>query len=314
MARAKVISFINYKGGTGKTTSTYHIGCSLAQHHGKKVLLIDIDPQTNLTFLCSTVTNWQKFKQQVGTIASLYRTFRSREYIDIGGLIWRSPISIPGGKRLNRLDLIPGDLDLFGEDFECDPLGEEQIFAPTKAERIILQRSFIRSVVRQIEGEYDFILIDCPPDFYLLTQNALLASDIFVVTVIPDYLSTLGLTTLLGKVKWLTERLSQVAASVTGKRYSSSVVIPGGILFVKVRTTGSGIARAHEQTMNHIKRILIGQNERTHYVFRNFTTELIGYSEAGEERLPVWECRTSNARRAARQYQKITEEFLLRFA
>lgn len=60
MARAKVISVINYKGGVGKTTTTYHLGCSLAQHFNKKVLLIDIDPQTNLTFLCVTVEKWEE--------------------------------------------------------------------------------------------------------------------------------------------------------------------------------------------------------------------------------------------------------------
>jgi len=53
MSKAKIISVINYKGGVGKTTSAYHIGCSLAQHYHKRVLLIDIDPQTNLTFLCA---------------------------------------------------------------------------------------------------------------------------------------------------------------------------------------------------------------------------------------------------------------------
>ena len=50
---AKVISFINYKGGVGKTTTTFHVGCGLAMFEpNKKVLLIDADPQTNLTFLC----------------------------------------------------------------------------------------------------------------------------------------------------------------------------------------------------------------------------------------------------------------------
>ena len=52
---AKIISFINYKGGVGKTTTTYHIGCCLAEEHGKKGLMVDIDPQTNLTFLCAPV-------------------------------------------------------------------------------------------------------------------------------------------------------------------------------------------------------------------------------------------------------------------
>ena len=54
----KVVSFINYKGGVGKTTSAYHVACSLAQHRRQRVLMIDIDPQTNLTFLCADVQRW----------------------------------------------------------------------------------------------------------------------------------------------------------------------------------------------------------------------------------------------------------------
>src|ERR1700752_1902399 len=61
---AKVIAFINYKGGVAKTTTTYHVGCSLAQHFGKRVLFVDIDPQTNLTFLCASIMEWQRFKTE----------------------------------------------------------------------------------------------------------------------------------------------------------------------------------------------------------------------------------------------------------
>ena len=56
MAKTKVFAFINYKGGVAKTTSTYHIGCWLAGIEHKRVLLIDIDPQTNLTFLAHVKT------------------------------------------------------------------------------------------------------------------------------------------------------------------------------------------------------------------------------------------------------------------
>jgi len=62
-AMGKVISFINYKGGVGKRTTTYHIGCYLALFHNKKVLLIDTDPQTNLTFLCAIYERWRHFKK-----------------------------------------------------------------------------------------------------------------------------------------------------------------------------------------------------------------------------------------------------------
>ena len=79
MKKAKVISFINYKGGVAKTTSTYHIGCCLADFQQKKVLLIDIDPQTNLTFLCASVENWKKQKSNTGTIATIYKRFLEKK-------------------------------------------------------------------------------------------------------------------------------------------------------------------------------------------------------------------------------------------
>lgn len=76
MALAKVVSFINYKGGVGKTTTTYYIGCALAQFQGKRVLLIDIDAQTNLTFLCAPFEKWAAFKKNNGTVATMYRRYR----------------------------------------------------------------------------------------------------------------------------------------------------------------------------------------------------------------------------------------------
>ena len=63
----KVVSFINYKGGVGKTTTAYHFSCSLAQHHGQRVLMIDIDPQTNLTFLCITEDRSQRNRKPSGS-------------------------------------------------------------------------------------------------------------------------------------------------------------------------------------------------------------------------------------------------------
>lgn len=75
MTGAKVFAFINYKGGVAKTTSTYHIGCWLAGLKEKKVLLIDIDPQTNLTFLCASIDDWETRKSKVGTIATMYKRY-----------------------------------------------------------------------------------------------------------------------------------------------------------------------------------------------------------------------------------------------
>ena len=116
MANAKVFSFINYKGGVAKTTSAYHVGCWLAGVKHKNVLLIDIDPQTNLTFLCASIGDWQRRKSRVGTIATMYRRYLQKKPIDAKKYIWKNPIRLRDGRFHPRIDLIPCDIDLIGED------------------------------------------------------------------------------------------------------------------------------------------------------------------------------------------------------
>jgi chromosome partitioning protein len=108
MRMAKVISFINYKGGVGKSTTAYHIGCSLALHHGKRVMLVDGDPQTNLTFLCASPERWQEFRDSHGTLASLYRAHLDGASFDVRQAIWRSPIEMAGRSKGAGSDQLVG--------------------------------------------------------------------------------------------------------------------------------------------------------------------------------------------------------------
>jgi chromosome partitioning protein len=103
---ARVIAFINYKGGVAKTTTTYHVGCSLAQHLRKRVLLIDIDPQTNLTFLCASIEEWEEFKRETGTIATMYQRFLDKQPVDTKRYIWRQPVGAAIKQRIQNLDLV----------------------------------------------------------------------------------------------------------------------------------------------------------------------------------------------------------------
>jgi cellulose biosynthesis protein BcsQ len=114
VARAKVISFINYKRGVGNSTTTYHVSCSLARDHNKKVLPIDIDPQTNLTFLCAPIEAWEK-EAEGRTIANLYQRFLDRKPLDTNRFIWQTPIQV-GRRHVSNVNLIPCDVDLLGED------------------------------------------------------------------------------------------------------------------------------------------------------------------------------------------------------
>lgn len=311
---AKVISFINYKGGVGKTTTTYHVGCSLAQHHGKKVLLVDIDPQTNLTFLAVDYPDWERFKGNNGTIKTLYARYQRKIQLQTRRCIWQSPIGHGRATKVHNVDLLPCDIDLLGEDLGgAVPIPPSQVDGnPFKvlqkhAKDTLREWLFLKKALSEVQDIYDFILIDCPPNIYMMTQNALVASQRYVVTTIPEYLSIIGMQILARKVREISQRVSQMA---TLAGYSDTTVAElGGIVLVKVRIGGSLVTNQHESGTAEMQSAFPGM------CFDANTTELIGYSEAAASRLPIWLTPTQAARRAASklQYENITTEFLRRF-
>ncbi len=306
-----VISFINYKGGVGKTTSAYHVACSLAQHHRQKVLMIDIDPQTNLTFLCANYERWERRKRNTGTITNLYKRYVDRQPLDINRFIWNDPVVI-GRYPISGLDLIPCDIDLLGEDVGGGTIvGTFPTFRALQenSQQYLRELSFLRSVVDDTEDKYQWVIIDCPPNLYLMTQNALHASDYYVVTAIPDHLSTIGLNILTRKVRDIGNRIS-AARTFAGQDDVKTIAELGAIVFVKVRMGGDMTTTTHADRMQTIEREQYARGK----VVSTHTTEYIGYSEAAENQVPVWEHGSTNARRAAQtyQYQSITQELVNR--
>lgn len=310
MSKAKIFSFINYKGGVAKTTSTYHIGCWLAGLKQKRVLLIDIDPQTNLTFLCASIEDWRRRRERVGTIADMYRRFLDNKPIDVRRYLWREPIRLRNGRRHPKIDLIPCDVELIGED-----IGSGQVAGAypsmemlrRNAEQFLRDRDFLVKVIDEVRDDYDYVLIDCPPNLYLMTQNALCASDHYIVTAIPDHLSTIGLNILIRKVQDI-DNLMKNAVVIAGRKEGRNRVAKfGAVLFVRVRIGGSKLTTAHESRMKAIRSDL--------QCFDTHTTELIGYTEAAENSLPVWLHDSDNARRATekQEYPYIVEELLEKF-
>lgn len=308
---AKVVSFINYKGGVGKTTTAYHVACSLAQHYNQRVLMIDIDPQTNLTFLCATIDQWRRRQRNRQTIADLYHRYVEGQPLDTNRFIWNDVVVV-GRYPIRGLDLIPCDIDLLGED-----VGGGQVVGTfstmqalrQSADRFIRELSFLKRVIEDTSDKYEWVVIDCPPNLYLMTQNALHASDYYVVTAIPDHLSTIGLNILTRKVGDIGGRISNVLP-LAGQDGVRPIAKFGAIVFVKVRLGGSRITTTHSDTMNSISLEPFAQDK----VVKKYTTELIGYSEAAENMVPVWEHNSENARRVARnnEYPEITRELMLK--
>lgn len=140
-----------------------------------------------------------------------------------------------------------------------------------------------------------------------MTQNALCASDHYIVTAIPDHLSTIGLNTLIRKVRAIDDLMKNAAVIAGRKEGRNRVAKFGAVLFVRVRIGGSRLTAAHESRMEDIR------SDRQ--CFDKHTTELIGYTEAAANSLPVWLYDSDNARRATekQEYPSIVEELLEKF-
>ena len=171
MSECKVIAIANQKGGVGKTTTTFNLGVAL-QNQGKKVLVVDADPQGDLTTYMGYSENELKT-----TMANLMESVIYDAQLDTNKAILHSDEGI---------DLIPSDLDL----------------SATEAMLVnAMSREFtIRNVLNNVKENYDYILIDCMPSLGMLTINTLACSDKIIVPVQDHFLAAKGMGHLLKTV------------------------------------------------------------------------------------------------------------------
>ena len=169
-----VISLLNHKGGVGKTTSAINIGAGLVEL-GKRVLLIDLDPQANLSLSLG-------IPRQKSTI---YEALRGESEL------------VPYTVKEN-MDVITSTLDLSGAEMELiNEAGREYI---------------LRELLEVVEEDYDYVIIDCPPSLGLLTLNALTSSTFVYIPLQTEFLALQGLTKIkqiIDKVRFrLNKKLS----------------------------------------------------------------------------------------------------------
>lgn len=171
----RIYALANQKGGVGKTTTAVNLGAYLA-HYGKRVLLVDIDPQANATSSLGIDKN--------ALSRSIYDALVGSE----------SPLSLTMVTRCVGLDLIPSSPGLAGAEIELlEMVGREMR---------------LRQVLQPVRPRYDFILIDTPPSLGMLTVNALTASDGVLIPVQCEYLPLEGLAQLLHTIELVRQRLN----------------------------------------------------------------------------------------------------------
>ena len=207
----EIVSVINYKGGVGKTTLTANLGAELAWR-GYSVLLVDLDAQASLTFSFIKPDDWLNNYSDTTTIKQWFDSFESGTPFSLSDIIF-APRRV--ARRLRRrdgsLDLIASHLGLINVDLElATKLGGVNL---TQAKRNFLSvHSILVDGLNEIDSErYDVVLIDCPPNFNIVTKTAIVASDYILVPARPDYLSTLGIDYLIRSTNTLIREYNEYA-------------------------------------------------------------------------------------------------------
>lgn len=161
--KARVVSVINHKGGVGKTTTTGYLGEAIARK-GFKVLLIDLDPQGNLS---------QIFDVDIQDNAQVYYSL----------------------VKLDNLFIYP-----IGENLAISPSDIELARAETELLNKVGGEQRLKILISRVSQDYDFILIDCPPSLNILTMSAMQASNSCLITLLPEMSALKGLNTLVERI------------------------------------------------------------------------------------------------------------------
>jgi chromosome partitioning protein len=171
---ARKIVFANQKGGVGKTTSSVNLGAYLAQM-GKRVLLIDFDPQGNMTSAVGADEELDGIYEVISGHVSLYEA------------VQRTPVE--------NLFVVGSNINLTGANVEL--VNEER------------KEYYLKNQLDQVEHEWDFIIIDCPPSLGVLTLNGLVAADYVVIPLQCEYFALEGLTMLMRTIKNIQKQLNR---------------------------------------------------------------------------------------------------------
>lgn len=225
---AKVISFINLKGGVAKTTTTVGTATILAGTYGKKVLVVDLDPQTNCTTMLIGEDKWKELNENGHTLATLFKdAIEETNNFDLEKTLQKNVSNI---RDVTGLDLIPSSLDMIDIQDRLAMVPKGQFFSNNPTE-------IIKRALKPILADYDYVLIDCPPNMGLITLNGLRISQGYIIPTIPDVLSTYGIPQIINRVNKYSDAIGEDIMCI-------------GIVATKVR----GQSSLHGRTLDVLRR------------------------------------------------------------
>lgn len=232
---AKVVSIINLKGGVGKSTLTMLLGEYLAFRHSRRVLLIDMDAQANLSYCMMHPDSVRSQDREGRTSYHLFRDALHGEYSDIENFIATPPLRVSNVARSSmttfgtNIHMIVSTPNVAELDEELLTLWENGEAMPSDI------RSTLKLYLELARDRYEYVLIDCPPGLSLFSSAALIASDYYISPIIPEPLSLQG-------VDLVQARASQLRANA---KYDTQIEFRGTVLNIvkHYRNTHSSVAQ-----------------------------------------------------------------------
>lgn len=310
----KKVSIINFKGGVGKTTLSFHLAAFLARE--QRVLLIDVDHQSSLSIVILGEKLWEANVKKQNTINRVFESFCNRKIS-----MPKSEIVIQNafGQRSERNKDYYPNLDFVSAQFELDDT-EIDLASTTYGNANLSdweKRTLLADWLDQIDAQerYDYVVFDCPPATKIMSQNALAASDCYVIPVIPDELSSRGVThfrnlvqdKIDGKLAYL-RTSARVSDNNVPKNFVEKTSLAGIVPFL-VKYAGnarSGFTNIHTEQIAALRR-----RWKTDMI-QTIGRTLTGVPEAVNAGWPVWNWSGQNVKRGEAMMTSICEELKTR--
>ena len=311
---AEVISMINWKGGVGKSTLSLHLAVGLMRRKDSvnlpKVLLIDLDPQCNLSYLALGVSNYVKrvYKDGQLTLKDIFDSYFEGKQVSTADAIIKQPIIASPGKVWVNVDILPSHSDLVLVDMR---LARERKSGTTHQEETKFELdkvSIIYNAIKQVEDEYDYIILDCPPNINLVTQNSFFASQHYLIPAIPDFLSTVGISMIKSEMLNLNKNFTgMISYSGADLDYTNAALL--GIIFNMVDEYGGGPKSTHNDTI-----VSVGKQHED-MVFDAYITDGDGIAVAADNNMTVYSYDSfpkskSNAEKQSKCLERVVDELL----
>jgi chromosome partitioning protein len=230
-----VVAVLNYKGGVGKTTVAANLGAEIA-HRGRRVLLVDMDPQSSLTLSFFAADEFAKEFSDGGTLLHWFESvLRDQAPQPLSQFVVSPPrVNERVREQGGQLDLIPSHLGLIDIDLDLAAHVGGSQYQVSSSGFLWVHRLLADALGEPPFTDYDVVLIDCAPNFNMITRTAIVASEHILIPAKADYLSTLGIDFLRRKLAELVRDYNAAA----GEHGIDPAVL--GVVFTMIQLAAEG--------------------------------------------------------------------------